>query len=485
MLASGIGYDEQVFVWGGWSILKGLAPYRDFMEWKPPVAFLTHALALKLFGFEGERFRYFFLVLSMSSVLALVASLIKRRADVVICSAFGIALVHMFLFPGYHETFVADTESIGLSYYYFGVAALIANTRHRVAAEIAGGVFLSFCVLSKEPFAPCVVATWATCYFALHERFSWPCALRYLRNTSIGVGLVIAGLSLYMVPTGSMSAYIALVRRYSTMFRDPHKGYCAVLGFFNPTGRFWDDLPQQWARIHAQFANVATLGFLAPFFAACAALVPRRSPILFAGGMTAIAMSLYGVTATNCFFQHYFVLGESGLMFFLATGVDAIRPRLSSNATGIRLWVRSMVFLAMAISIWPQIEAASDLKLRDGPPPAEPIPGIFEFVRQNSTPADKIFTTGPPALYFVVDRLPAVRGCTMIDELIPAMPGETDAEKLRPLYEELAKNQPKIVFLDPEHGNRKYRHMAAAISPFLADFKYTKISEMIYVRPPS
>src|SRR5277367_1422443 len=38
---SGYSFDEQWFVWGGWSVLKGLAPYRDFHDFKPPVLFLT------------------------------------------------------------------------------------------------------------------------------------------------------------------------------------------------------------------------------------------------------------------------------------------------------------------------------------------------------------------------------------------------------------------------------------------------------------
>src|SRR5690348_3761350 len=59
MIGNPLGYDEQFFMWGGWSVLKGLAPYRDFIEFKPPMTFLSHALALKLFGFENERFRYF------------------------------------------------------------------------------------------------------------------------------------------------------------------------------------------------------------------------------------------------------------------------------------------------------------------------------------------------------------------------------------------------------------------------------------------
>jgi hypothetical protein len=478
-----LGYDEQVFVWGGWSVLKGLAPYRDFLEWKPPVAFLTHAVSLKLFGFQGQHFRYFFFLLCLSSIVALLLSLVKRGADVVVCSAFGLALVAMLLHPGSHDAYLADTESIGISYYYLGVAALIANTRFRGSLEILGGICFTLSGLSKEPFIPCIVATWASCYFVVNDRLIRRTALQYLKYTTIGVAVVVGGLCLYMVPTGAMAAYIALIRRYATMFADVQKGYCVVLGLFHPTGRFWDDLPMKWERIHGDFLNTSALGFLAPFFAASLVLVPRRSIALFVTALTAVALAFYGVTATHCYFPHYYIIGESGLMFFLAIGVDSLGSRLALGDRGVRLWARSVFFLAMWLVVWPRLEAVSGVVLKDGPPLAEPVAGIFEFIRENSTPSDKIFTTGPPGLYVVVDRLPAIRGCTIIDELLPAMPGETDSEKLRPLYEELARGQPKIVFLDPENGPRKRRHMAGAIGPFLTDFKYQKVNEYLYVRP--
>ncbi|HMI84750.1 MAG TPA: hypothetical protein VK550_11705 [Polyangiaceae bacterium] len=481
MQSNALGYDEQVFVWGGWSVLKGLVPYRDFMEWKPPIVFFSHALALKLFGFAGMHFRYFFLLLALTSVVALVASLIQRGADKAVCAAFGLGIVQLFLYPGYHEASLADTESIGLSYYYLGVAALIANTRFRKIAEALGGIFLSCCVLSKEPFAPCVVATWAACYFAVNERFSRRSAFAYLKSTTLGVGIVVGALAVYMVPTGSMSAYLSLVGRYATMFRDPQKGYCVLLGGFRATGHTWSDFNTQFQVVRAQFLNPATLGMFAPFFAASLVLVPRRSWALFAVAGVAFAAGLYGVTTTKCFFMHYYVMGQSGVTFFLALGADALGRQLTRFSPGARMWAQTAVLLMLAVQVWPRVDAVT-VVAKDGPAFVEPAAGLVDFIRANSTPEDKIFTTGPPGLYVHVERLAAIRGCTIIDELIPAMPGETDEEKLRPLYNELVKGQPKIVFLDPEHGPRKLRHMAAAITPFLNTFNYKKVNETLYLR---
>jgi len=481
--ATGIGYDEQFFMWGGWSILKGLAPYRDFIEFKPPMTFLSHALALKLFGYAGERFRYFFLWLALSSVAALTASLLKRGADVVLSSALGLAVVYLFTYPGYHEVFFTDTESIGLSYYFLGVAFLIANTRFRRTAEVLGGIFLTCAAFSKEPFIPCVGVTWLACYFVVYGEMSKANARSYLKYTAIGIGGSIAALCLYMIPTGAMSAYLATVRNYMTMFRDPQKGYCVLLGTFQPKGKFLDDLPLQYDRIRVDFLNTTTLGYLAPFFVAAFVFLPRRSWALFGTSLMAFVFALYGITASHCYFPHYYLMAQSGLFFFLAAGVDSIGPALALANGATRLWVRAAVLLTVAMHIWPRIETDLPPPVASAWHPYEPAPGLYDFIREHSAPTDRIFTTGPPSLYVYVDRIAAVRESSIIDELVPAMPGKTDEEKLRPLYDELVRHRPKIVFLDPEHGHRKHRHLAAAIMPFLTEFDYTKVNELLYLRP--
>jgi hypothetical protein len=490
MLQSVLGYDEQTFVWTGWSILKRMAPYKDFFEWKPPIAFLSHALALKLFGFHGFHFRYFFGLLSIGSICAVLVSLLRRGGDIMVCSALGLVLVCLLLWPGLHETYLADTESIGLAYYYFGIAALIAVTRHRPAAEIAGGILFTCCVLSKEPFTLCVIATWAGCYFVVHPRFSISTARGYLKYTTIGVAIAAGALCVYMAPTGALSAYVALVRRYATLFRDPQNGYCVVLGTFKPTGKFWVDLPAQWARIQNDFFNLATLGFLAPLFAATLAFASRRSWPSLLCAMAAVVESLYGVTATHCYFPHYYVLGESGVVFFLVVGVDALGRRLSRAQPSVRLWTRLVFFLVAAVPLWPRVDALAGQKLKEPLPYPDPAPGAMDFIWSHTTVNDRIFTTGPPGLYVAVDRRPATNGYPLIDEVLPALPGNTDAEKLRPVYDQLVRGRPKIVFLDPELSGttrvsayRKHRIMAAAITPFLTDYKYVKVNEYIYERP--
>jgi hypothetical protein len=483
MFANPLGYDEQIFVWGGWSILKGLAPYKDFVERKPPLVFLTHALGLKLFGFVGDHFRYFFFLLALASIAAILWSLISRGTDWIVTSALGLAIVHMLFFPGAHEAFVADAESIGLAYYYLGIAALIANVPARRAREIAGGILLTCCGLSKEPFIPCVVATWAGCYFLVNPRFTRWSAKRYFLNTTLGVAIAFGALLLYMAPTGALSAYVNLVRGYAVVFTDPQKGYCPVLGAFAPTGHFWVDLPRQWEHMQEQFINVASLGFMAPFLAASLVLVPRRSVGLFLTSLAAVILAFHGVTATHCYFMHYYIQGEAGLMFFLIAGVDALGRRLRVEHRAMRLWIRSAMLLAMLVVLWPRTHQSASLPFTDGPAFPEPTAGAFDLIRAKTQPTDRILSTGAPGIYVFLDRLPATTTYSFIDEALPALPGTTDEEKLRPLAGELRANPPKVVVLDPQFGPRKQRHMAALVLPFLQELKYVKVTEQLYVQP--
>jgi hypothetical protein len=94
----------------------------------------------------------------------------------------------------------------------------------------------------------------------------------------------------------------------------------------------------------------------------------------------------------------------------------------------------------------------------------EPLPGISDFVARNSQPTDKIFTSGPPLLYVLTNRLHGSRYSAYIDEVLATLPGTTDEERLADRRANLVRSMPKIMVLDPEHGPRKSRHNAALLA---------------------
>ncbi len=484
IMKGGLGYDEQFFAWGGWSITQGLRPYLDFFEFKPPMVFITHAFANWTYGDHNTNFRIFFSWFAAISILTLQISLLSRRVSKAISMALAAALVFAWVNPSYHDNALADAESIGLSYYFLGVASMIANTgKYRGYFQAIGAFLLTCTALSKEPFAGAVIGTWFTLFFLIHgtENFRKN-AIQYIKFTAIGIGSMLLALSLYMVPTGSMRGYIRLAIEYAALFRNPATSYCVILGRWTPAGPL-TELKAQAKYIHAQFFNTATIGYLTPFFVASFVFTWRRSKALFATSVATWLLALYAVTATNCQWGHYYNMALSGMFLFFVVGIDSMNAELANTSVIMRKYVGAMLVAVIAVFAYPRANA----ELHNWPyhfqPLWLPVPGILEFVAQNSSPGDKILTTGPPLIYMYTHRHAAIRESSLLDEFIIYYPGNTDVERVRGLREELIASRPKIIFMDPENADRKVRHMDALLMPFIRDFGYKKIGEYYYVRP--
>jgi hypothetical protein len=476
--------DEGYFVWCGWSLTKGLIPYRDFMEFKPPFVFLTYALALKLHGFAAFGFRTFFTYFPLASILALQIALLTRGIDKVLAMALSVALVHLWIAPAFHDNGLSDTESIGLAYYFLGVAFLLARTRFAAAAQGIGTALLICCALSKDPFLPCTVVTWLTCFFALERTGRWrEEAIRYLKHSSIGGAIVLGGLVVYMLPTGALGAYIRMVKRYAVLYRDPVLSFCVAGGVFKPTTPL-NDLYRQALALTSDFASLPRIGFVFPFGAAVLLSTNRRALSLVLGAGLVLVTSFFAVVASNCPWKHYDNMFLAGLFFVMVVGLDLLSPRLSELSRTMRWMLRVGMLTGLVVAIWPRIVEEQPL-YGTRPMPmtmTEPAPGVFALIRKYTTPTDRIVTNGNPILYVQVDRLAGVRESNFLDPVLSYYIGNTDEEKLRPVYEEMMKSRPKIVVLDPSYGNARIRHYRALWAPFLANNHYKQLTDSVYLR---
>jgi hypothetical protein len=472
------GYDEEFFTWGGWCITKGLAPYRDFLEFKPPITFITHAMAIALFGLKNFGYRIFFTIVPLSAALLLQVSLIARGIERFLAMALMLGFLVLFLSPTYHDTALSDCESIGMAYYMFGLAFFLWEGRYAKITMALGGFFMCCCVLSKEPFGPVVVATWLGMFWLRGKYPSIEGAKSFVRYSMTGIAAFFLLLALYMVPTGAMTSYWHLIRSYSRIYRDPHTSYCVALGIAHAD----DGFQVAWEKIHSSFLNQSTLGYLAPLAIPGAIFAYRRSPFLFLTMVVAAVGGLWAATATNCMWIHYYNMSMAGVLYVLVAGADSLkRPlRMASKRTRIATSVAALGVIAWYLQ--PSIEGELKANYKRHPW-HEPQPGLVAFITSHTVPSDRIFTTGTPQLYPQTDRISAVRETNIIDEILGSYEGATDEEKLRPIYEQLVTNKPKVVFLDPENEHRKGRHLRVLMRPFLAEFNYQKINDRLYLRP--
>jgi hypothetical protein len=471
------GYDEEFFTWGGWCITKGLAPYRDFLEYKPPVSFITHGLAIWLFGLKDFGFRTFFTIVPLASVLTLQASLLSRGIERFFTLAVITGFLCLFLSPWYHDTALTDCESIVVMYYVFGLAGFLWKGRFENVATALGGFFMSCSVLSKEPIAGVVLGTWLGMFW-LRQRPSLASAKFFARYSLLGVGVFVLLLSVYMVPTGSMAAYLRLLASYPRMFRDPKRSYCVLLG----TAHADDGLSVAWDHMRAVFFNQTVLGFLTPLLVAGVIFAFQRSIWLVLSMVVVMAGAFWAGVASNCMWTHYCVMSMAGVLYLLVAGADSLRWPLAAASRGVRIATSAVAVLSIAWYVGPTLEHEYHVHYVR-PPWPEPQPGLMHFIATHTKPTDRIFTTGTPQLYARADRLGATVQTNFTDEVIGAYEGATDDERMRPLREQLIKNMPKVVFLDPEQDSRKVRHTRLLVLPFLRDYNYERINDRLYFKP--
>jgi hypothetical protein len=477
--------DERAFVWTGWAINRGLVPYRDFSDFKPPLVFLTNAIALRFFGVEQQAYRSFFTGFATLSFLALILALLSLGVNKFVVTAFGLFICHLWLQTWFHDSSFDDAESIGLAYFFFGVACFLARTRARAVTDFLGGVLLSLAVLSKEPYGLAAIPTWAAFLSMRSAEEESPRAWRRFALFSLsGVALVAVWLVGYFGVHGALGVYATTVMRYATM----GKKVCVAAGLWQP-GTFLEEWSVRLRHLSEELVNFVQLGAALPFLIAPFALGDRRDRRTTLSAAIAVLGSLYAVTLGGCFYNHYYILGMAGLFVWMILGALRLSAGMAALSPRLAIYAGVFIVLLPGWAIWPRIAVARETEFVVNPPPESP--DLVAYIRANTTPDDAIFTTGLPSLYTQANRKHATREGIYNDLFIDLYDGETDRERASGYYQELVQSRPKLIIVDQKSPQLRPRYDAALWTPFIQEFGYRRvedfggfyITDVIYVRP--
>jgi len=473
------GFDEHYFLWEGFSVTRGMVPYRDFQEFKPPMIMLVNALGLRLFGLHAMAYRQIFSLLSIGAFLAFTIALLSRRTSRLLVGALVAFMISHYFFSGFHDSSINNSESVGLFFFTIGTSILLLRTRWVRTQQIVGAAVLALAPLSKEPLVFVTLAAWL-CLLCLHDvesgRFS---AKRFAIFTVAGAAGVGGIWLAYMLATHSLGWYIVQLK-LSIAYT---KNYAYQLGWFPkdpPEGVF----AESWKRLRESYVNYTRIGPFVPLFAAALALSGRRF-LVGCLSLCAVAAGLYAVTIGHGFAPHYFVMAMTGTFFAAAIGAIALDGYARRSGGGLRWWIGLSWVAGAFLALWSQF---SDERVKQTSyVSSEPVvsPAELGFVRSHSARGDRIWTLGDPLLYVYSDRLNALREGNAVDELIDYYPGATDEERLAPQREELVHSPPKLIIFgdDAQSASRKQRITRALVNPFIKEFRYTKVGEKFYVRP--
>jgi hypothetical protein len=435
---SGYGFDEPWFLWEGWSVRQGLAPYVDFFDFKPPVLFLTEAAALSL-GLDQQRFRLFFLGLVVVSVSALSAALLRRGA--IAAYAVGFAVASLALLPALHDSSLNDVETIALSYYLLGLAGFVAGLPG------PGAALLVLSVLTRESFVFLVLPTWGA-FFARADRRD------FLRSSVCGALVPFAAVCAYLACVGGLAPWLESYRR-SLSFA---ASYAERIGRWDPGSRWGDQVAGHF------WAGPLSLASLLPF-SPFAVFGSVRSKLW---GLTALAGAVYTVTIGHCFWCHYFVVLVGAFALWAALAAEDLTPaRLSLVGAA------SVGLFALVTGL------PSPTMPRPCPPPAAS--DVLALVR--STPKGAWVLSTTPGVYVWGGRRASLAQSAFLDELVDTYPGATDRDRFAAIRRELESRPPDVVVLDELALRRGQRHIREVLIPFMGD-RYQQVGPDLFVRKP-
>lgn len=490
-LYTAIGFDEQYFLSEGFAVARGLVPYRDFQEFKPPLVFLLNALAIKIFGVADMRFRWFFWLLAAGAFAVVAVALLSRGVPRLVVVAVEALMLNTFFDGRLHEAGSINTaETAGLCFFLLGVGVLLFDARRPDSSAWQkwqpwlGGALLAFAPLGKEPFLFPTLLAWVALVL-LHDaesedRTAWK---TYAKRMVFGA-ITVAGLLLfYLLVTRSLGWYLLQLRETMRYSADHNEMY----GVF-PKLPFLASWAECWRRLSAKYVNAAYLAAFVPYFLAALIFWPRRRVALPAAIAATFFGALYAVTIGHGFFGHYFIMALSGSFFGGIMGAVALGRRLRSVDAPFRHWVALALAGGLFFVLQPRLAHDADAwdTFRPKPPPVSQ--RLIDLVRRRTKPADRIWNVGMPGIYVFSDRRLASRIPYVHDSLLHIYPGDTDAQRLAPYRTELDEHMPKLVILS-EGAKGREKHMNLLITPFLRDHGYRLVVESpatevpVYERP--
>jgi hypothetical protein len=258
--------------------------------------------------------------------------------------------------------------------------------------------------------------------------------------------------------------------------------YCTTLGNFTP-GPFWAEQKQNWDHLTGEFLQFGRLAPWVPFFAAAFTTLNRRRVLHIVAVVLAVFGALYSTTIGHCYWKHYFIMAFAGAAVLGVVGAIGLQKRLDKSKRGLKGWVRAFLLISVYFTLNPRYEAESAAKYE-----AAHYGGFnadtIDFVRANTAPGDIVFTTGTPFLNVLSNRLgPRIGPSAIFDELLVALPGKDDEERLAFLRAELENAMPRLIYLDPDHEGRRGRCMRDVVTPFMQAHGYREARPRFWMLP--
>jgi len=216
MLIFPFGRDQGIYSYGGWRMLYGEIPYKDFWDFKPPLIFPIYSLAIAVFGHNMWGIRLFDLIIQTITALLcgwLALLLFNKRSVFFIAS-----LIYGLIY--FAEDYWHTAQSDGFAtIFVLAALAIVLRWNKNFLSFFLSGLLIGLAFWLKYSLVifglPIVLAIWLKGDFNIKKIFKLGIAW------ALGLSITVATGLLYFRLTGSWNDFVLtefeLAKRYSTI----------------------------------------------------------------------------------------------------------------------------------------------------------------------------------------------------------------------------------------------------------------------------
>ena len=376
--------DEGEYAYHAQLMLRGVAPYTEAYEMKPPGVLAAYAATMAVFGESATAIRLG-LALANAMTAILLFLLVRRWVDVDAGLAAATSFVGLSLAPGVLGP-IANTEQFVLP---AAVGGLLLASRGGAASAVAAGGSLGFACLVKQPaIAFLTVGMWLAWRSGESTRASATRAATLAGGAVLCIGLVLGLLAL----VGSWEPFWFWTVTYAIQYAGAES-----IGQVFSELRLERIVGWAWPLWVVALAGAVVAALARP-------LRPIRS-VLFVW----LGMSLVAVALPMRFRPQHFVLLMPALATLVGVAASMARkalpqaPRAAATACVVvplaaLLWGERALFFEMD-------PRSASRHLYDGPNPFPESIEVARYIREHSAPDDRIAVLGSePQIYFYSGR---------------------------------------------------------------------------------
>lgn len=334
-----VSRDSGLFAYGGWRILHGALPYKDFWDNKLPGVFYIDALAIRLFGPSTYGLVIFQMIYVAITAMVFYATI--RR----FCRPTG-AFITTVLFAFYHGSY-GLSDGGNYTETYIALPVLLAvllllnwnDKRRGYAIPFLAGVLVAIAALIKQPAGLLAVAMALFILFGDRRRRDYAGAGMIILGACSVAILTVAWMAHNGILSDAIDANLVFNKLY---FKDSYTGYLPAILLNLLRGMILVALPLMGA------------------IGGAISLVLRRAPLAWLL-VPWFVLDLLGLAMGGRFYNHYFLVILPST--FILTGILIDTVCRSRKAIILTVAAGLLLFIG---PVW-KYENTANPKLKDLP----------------------------------------------------------------------------------------------------------------------